>query len=171
MEFSNVSIDIEQLPKAEEVDLQPIDARYWKVILYTRLMIWGICFLAAGTLVYFIDEMHNTRTIVSITAGAILFATGNFVLGYLSFKNKSFAVREHDILYQTGWFITSLHVCPFNRIQHCSLDSGVFERKFGLSKLNIYSAGGDDSDIEIQGLTTTQAAELRDLIIAKIGAE
>jgi membrane protein YdbS with pleckstrin-like domain len=91
----------------------------------------------------------------------------HFRLTYLTFKNKAYAIREHDILYQTGWLRKSLHVCPYNRIQHCSVDAGVFERNLGISKLKIYTAGGDASDIVIPGLTPEEANNMRELIIQK----
>jgi membrane protein YdbS with pleckstrin-like domain len=91
----------------------------------------------------------------------------NFRLSYLSFKNKAYAIREHDILYQTGWINKSLHVCPFNRIQHCTVNAGVFERDLGISKLKIYSAGTTGSDIEVPGLTQEEANTMRDLIMLK----
>ena len=74
-------------------------------------------------------------------------------------------------MYQTGWLVQSLRVCPFNRIQHCSVDVGLFERKYGLATLSVYTAGGNEADMKIPGLTTEMAASLRELITTKTGID
>lgn len=171
MGFSNPEIEITSLPKAEEVQLIPIDERYYTVITYYKVFYWFVIFIIS-LIVGILNKEFHSWTMVGITLAAFtVLCFLNFRLAYLNFKNKAFAIREHDILYQTGWLNKSLHVCPFNRIQHCSVDAGVFERDLGISKLRIYSAGANDSDIVIPGLTLEQANDMRDLIILKIQQE
>jgi len=167
MQFSNVELDISSLPKAEDAKLIPIDERYYTVVSYYQVFYWFILFIVTLIVAIMNEEFHSWMMVGITTTAFIVICFLSFRLSYLNFKNKAFAVREHDILYQTGWLTKSLHVCPFNRIQHCSVDAGVFERDLGISKLRIYSAGGNDSDIVIHGLTQEQANELRDLIILK----
>jgi membrane protein YdbS with pleckstrin-like domain len=167
MQFSNVELDISSLPKAEEAKLIPIDERYYTVVSYYQVFYWFIIFIVTLIVAIMNKEFHSWMMAgITFTAFTVICFL-SFRLSYLNFKNKAFAVRAHDIIYQTGWLTKSLHVCPFNRIQHCSVDAGVFERDLGISKLKIYSAGGNDSDIVIPGLTQEQAHELRDLIILK----
>jgi membrane protein YdbS with pleckstrin-like domain len=54
---------------------------------------------------------------------------------------------------------------PFNRIQHVDIRQGILERAFGLSKLNVYTAGGQSSDITIPGLRDDQAQRLKEYIL------
>jgi membrane protein YdbS with pleckstrin-like domain len=167
MEFSNTEIDISTLPKAEETNLIPIDERYYTVITYYRVFYWFVLFLITLIAVILNSQFHSWLMAGIISAVFAFLCFLNFRLSYLSFKNKAYAIREHDILYQTGWINKSLHVCPFNRIQHCTVNAGVFERDLGISKLKIYSAGTTGSDIEVPGLTQEEANTMRDLIMLK----
>jgi membrane protein YdbS with pleckstrin-like domain len=167
MQFTNPEIDISTLPKAEETRLVPVDERHYTVLSYNQVLLWIILFVATLVAMILNSEFHSWM-MVGITF--LVFATLCFLhfrFTYLTFKNKAYAIREHDILYQTGWLRKSLHVCPYNRIQHCSVDAGVFERNLGISKLKIYTAGGDASDIVIPGLTPEEANSMRELIIQK----
>jgi hypothetical protein len=167
MQFSNPDIDISELPKAEESKFVPIDESYYTVLSYYQVLYWCILFLVTLSVMILNREFHSwMMTGITLLVFAILCFL-NFRLTYLTFKNKAYAIREHDILYQTGWLRKSLHVCPYNRIQHCSVDAGVFERNLGISKLRIFTAGGNDSDIVIPGLRTEEADSLRELIIRK----
>lgn len=167
MQFTNPDIDITELPRAEESKLVPVDERYYTVVTYQQVVYWSILFVITLVVMILNTEFHSW-----MMAGITFFVFGtlcffHFRLSYLDFKNKAYAIREHDILYQTGWLRKSLHVCPYNRIQHCSVDAGVFERNLGISKLRIFTAGGTDSDIVIPGLRPEEANSLRELIIRK----
>ncbi|MGB4400134.1 MAG: PH domain-containing protein [Daejeonella sp.] len=167
MQFSNPDIDISMLPKAEESKLVPVDERYYTVLSYKQVAYWTIFFLITLIVMMLNSEFHSWMMVGITLAVFAILCFLNFRLTYLDFKSKAYAVREHDILYQTGWLKKSLHVCPYNRIQHCSVDAGVFERNLGISKLRIFSAGGSDSDIVIPGLRPEEANNLRELIILK----
>ena len=171
MEFSNQEIDVSTLPKAEDTKLIPIDNRYYTVMTYHQAVYWSLYFLACIILIIQTPEFHSWLMVgLTLLAFAIICSL-YFRLIFLDFKNKAYAIREHDILYQTGWLKKSLHICPFNRIQHCSVDAGVFERNLGISKLKIYSAGSNDTDITIPGLTLAEANSIRELIILKNNPE
>lgn len=168
MEFTNLAIDPETLPKAEDIALQPIEHAYWKV-LRLQWLITGLIVLAAGAAaIYFIKNLHSASLIITASAIWLLLVTGQFIIAQQSFKRKSYALREHDALYRTGWIIRSLHVCPFNRIQHCTVHSGPLERRYGLASITLFTAGSDGSDITIPGLTEQKAADLRTFIMQKI---
>ncbi len=166
MEFTNSQVSIDQIPKADTADLQPIDANYHKIVTWQWIIFWFVILVAIGTIVFFVKKLHSPLLIGLISLGFAALVYASLRVSYLSFRNKAFAVREHDILYQTGWLVRSLHACPYNRIQHCSVDAGIFERKFGLSTLKLFTAAGD-SDLEIPGLTAEQANDLREMILQK----
>jgi len=167
MQFSNPDIDISELPKAEESKLVLVDERYYTVVSYNQVLYWCIFFLITLIVMIVNREFHSWMIAGITLLGFAVLCFLNFRLTYLAFKNKAYAIREHDILYQTGWLRKSLHVCPYNRIQHCSVDAGVFERNLGISKLRIFTAGGNDTDIIIPGLRPEEAHSLRELIIRK----
>jgi len=87
-----------------------------------------------------------------------------------SFTRKAYALRDKDILYRSGWLVQRLSVCPFIRIQHCSINAGPFERKLGLASISIHTAGTDGADLKIPGLQQETAHALRDFIMKKTTA-
>ncbi|MEJ7911605.1 MAG: PH domain-containing protein [Chitinophagaceae bacterium] len=80
----------------------------------------------------------------------------------------AYALREHDVIYQKGWLVKSTKVCPFNRVQNCSIQSGPLERRWGLASLVLYTAGSEGADMRIPGLLQNDAESLRQFILSKI---
>lgn len=169
MEFSNAGIALDQLPRAEEIQWQPIDPRYRKVLWRQWLISWSLALLVASILVFFSGSLRDILWISLMAGGLLLLALLNWVLVARSFAFKAYAVREHDIFYRTGWLVQSVRVCPFNRIQHCSVDAGLLERKYGLASLSVFTAGGNEADMKIPGLPEPTATSLREWIIQKTG--
>ena len=83
----------------------------------------------------------------------------------LVFHYMGYAIREKDITYKSGWLWKSMTTIPFNRVQHCDLRQGILDRRFGLSKLTIYTAGGQSTDLMIPGLLPDTAEKLKAFIL------
>ena len=171
MEFQNAGIDIDSLPRASDAGLKPIDPRYLKVLWRQWLAGWLLVMLAAAAIIIFTSNLHDSIWILLVTTFLMVIAVINWTLIVRSFRNKAWAVREHDIIYRTGWLVLSTRICPFNRIQHCSVDAGIFERKFGLASVSVFTAGGNEADMKIPGLPSETADALRELIIKKTGTD
>ena len=168
MEFNNPSIDTAALPKVEEVNLQPIEPSYWKV-LQLEWLITSIIILAVGGSAIFFIKAIQTSLIIGVASGIwLLISFTNYWLIHQSFKRKAYALREKDALYRTGWIFRELKVCPFNRIQHCSVHAGPLERRWGLASISLYTAGSEGSDLRIPGLTEATAATIREFIMKKV---
>ena len=168
MEFSNAAIDLETLPKAEEVNLQRIEPSYWKVLQLSWAITYLILLIAGATAIFFIKKLHSAPIIILASGAWLLLAASRYWLMQKSFSRKAYAIREKDVLYRTGYIIRTLHVCPFNRIQHCSVHSGLLERQYGLASISLFTAGSEGSDLRIPGLTEETAASIRELIMQKI---
>jgi uncharacterized protein len=168
MEFRNAAIDLASLPRAEEVELKPIENSYWKVLQLQWLIIIAILMVAAGAAIFFIRPLHQVW-LISLAAGSWLLLAGlSYWLMHQSVKRKAYALREKDVLYRSGWIVQELHVCPFNRIQHCSVHAGPLERRFGLASLFLFTSGSEGSDLKIPGLTEENAASIREFIMQKV---
>lgn len=167
MLFTNPSIPIDQLPKAAELEMKPVEPDYLKVLLINRLILWAV--LLAAIIAGSFFSIHFEPIWVKIVAGVswVLFVIINWRLTVLSFRYKAYAIREHDIIYRSGWLIRSVRVCPFIRIQHCNVEAGVFERKYGLASLSVYTAGGAAADMKLPGLPADVAASMREFILSK----
>lgn len=168
MEFSNAAVDVASLPKAEELNLQPIEPSYWKVLQLSWLISTLVLLVAGAAAVFFIKKLHSAPLITSIAGILLLWSAARYWLLQKTFHRKAYAIREKDVLYRTGYIIRRLHVCPFNRIQHCSVHSGVLERQYGLASISLFTAGSEGSDLRIPGLKEETAASLRDFIMQKI---
>lgn len=84
-----------------------------------------------------------------------------------SFHCLGYAIRQKDVIYKSGWIFQETSVCPFNRIQHCSVSSGPIDRKFGLATLRVYTAA-TEGDISIPGLLEAEAFSIKEFITQKI---
>lgn len=168
MSFSNLPVSIESLPQVQSVPFKPIHSDYLKVLRITWLITFSIILVGAITLFIFVDKLHTPLAISIGTIVYILITTIAVTAGTRSFKRKKYAVRERDILYSTGWLFQNTHMVPFNRMQHCVVNSGPIERKFKLASVSLYTAASEGRDITIHGLPLEEAEQLKDLIMQQI---
>ena len=98
----------------------------------------------------------------------ILFLGFTFLLCRISFKKRGFAFREHDVIYRSGILATNTMIIPYNRVQHVALHEGFISRYFDLAKVEIFTAGGDSSDVSIPGIKKEQAEDIKQLLMGKI---
>jgi uncharacterized protein len=86
----------------------------------------------------------------------------------MGFTKKGYAFRNHDVLYRSGVIATNSMVIPYNRVQHVALHEGFISRLFGLAKVEIFTAGGSSSDLEIPGIPKEEAENIKQLLMGKI---
>lgn len=167
MAFLNTTIEPSALPDANEAAWKPVERSYLTVLRFHWLIMTLIVFTLASLLLIFVHSISQ-RTITLTIIGVLVFVILYFIQQELSFRSRAYAVREHDILYRHGWFIQTTGICPFNRIQHCSVDSGPIERSYKLATLTLYTAASESADVKIAGLPETQALSIREFIMQKI---
>ncbi|MGX7666110.1 PH domain-containing protein [Flavobacterium pedocola] len=166
MNFTNETINIAELPKYEEVPLQPLHPDYWKIMLIARFIFLGIMSAAAGLLLLFNEELREFWLFFAIAVALVFLMT--LFLGRISFRKKGYAFRQHDVLYRSGVIAETTTIIPFSRVQHVALHEGVFARMFGLASVGIFTAGGGDSDIEIPGIEREKAMQIKQLLMSKL---
>jgi membrane protein YdbS with pleckstrin-like domain len=164
--FTNETIDTTQLPKFEEVQFSVLHPNYWKVTLISLTVFFFIIGIGGGIALFFNDElvpyiMEFSIAFVCVMAVVLLFSR-------IGFKKKGFAFRNHDVLYRHGIIATNTIVIPYNRVQHVALHEGFISRFFGLAKIEIFTAGGSSSDIEIPGVAKEEAENIKQLLMGKI---
>ncbi|WP_264564203.1 PH domain-containing protein [Flavobacterium sp. N3904] len=164
--FTNVTIDTTQLPKFEEVEFSILHPNYWKVTLITLSVFFLIIGIGVGFLFYFNEEIAPYISQIGIIYVVLLLLVLFF--SRMSFKKKGFAFRTHDVLFRHGIIATNTLVIPYNRVQHVALHEGLISRFFGLAKIEIFTAGGSSSDIEIPGIAKEQAENIKQLLMGKI---
>ncbi|MDH3441937.1 MAG: PH domain-containing protein [Gammaproteobacteria bacterium] len=172
--FENAEIEIDDLPKAETVDWQSMDAKFVRrkltesaIKLFFTLV--GIGAMQAVFSVALPDDS------VDISLGwlwlvPIVIAIPLMAWPFISVPRIGYAVRERDIIYKSGVFWHTVTAVPFNRIQHVEKSSTPLDRRFNIATLQLFTAGGTGGDLKIHGLPAKSAEKLRFFILEKIGA-
>lgn len=167
-EFTNNPIEIDQLPKFEEVQLKGLHPKYINVLLFNFLLLFILVIGGFSTLFYFKKDAFSNSTWILILVGILVFLAGLIVFTKLSFNKKGYAFREHDTIYKSGLISETTTIIPFNRVQHVALHQGFISRKLGLASIELFTAGGSSSDLEIPGLLLADAQIIKNLVSQKI---
>ena len=126
--------------------------------------------LIGPVVIYFTNEFppsSATKILMVIFGAWFILSLVIMVLVGPRYRQKGYAVRDRDISYKTGLINRKTTTIPFNRVQHCDIKQGIISRYFGLSKLNVYTAGGAKSDLSIPGLNLEKAQKLMDFVLQK----
>lgn len=169
--FSNETIDIKILPKFEEVQFTPLNSKYKNIIIFNLALILLISITVL--IVFSVLSNEKISTIVWIIA-SIAFPVIFGILYYyfmLSFQKRGFAFREHDVLFKNGVISNNTTIIPYSRVQHVAVHQGFLSRKLGLSAIEIFTAGGSGSDLEIPGLEKEEAERIKLLLMTKLNFE
>ncbi|MBN8641513.1 MAG: PH domain-containing protein [Flavobacteriales bacterium] len=164
--FTNETIDTKQLPRFEEVQLSALHPKYWIVSLMNTTVVFLVLGIALGFVWYNSEEFSQVG--VYFLLAYLLVLVIALLLTRIGFKKKGFAFREHDVIYRNGIIATNTMVIPYNRVQHVALHEGLISRYFGLAKVEIFTAGGSSSDVEIPGIAKEEAENIKQLLMGKI---
>lgn len=161
--FNNPEIRLDELPEAESLELIPLEKAYKTARYASASITAGILTMISWLIVLFQPEVgligQSLAVLVTLISVWMVFYNG------LSYKYMSYAVREKDISYKSGWLWKSMTTVPFIRVQHCDIRQGLLDRRFGLAKLTIYTAGGQSTDLMIPGLLPETAERLKTFIL------
>lgn len=171
MEFLNSQLPVGDLPKVEQTTLEPIERSYLRVLRWEWLIGSLLLGILAGLMLHLAKPLQHPLTISLIAGGWTLLVVTWLLLQEKSFSSKAYAIREHDVIYRSGWIIQKTHTCPFNRIQHSAVTIGPLEKQYGLASLVLYTAGSNEADVRIRGLKEEIAWELKEWITQKIAHE
>jgi len=165
-QFTNEAIDINLLPKYQEVDLKSPHPNYWKVILINTLIFIGIT--GAGLTIFIFSNEQTKPYSIYFIIGFIAISTLIFLLYRASFKKRGYALRDKDIIYKSGIIAETTSIIPLNRIQHVALNEGMFSRIYKLATLQIHTAGGVTGHIHIAGIPIDQARNIKEALLKKL---
>lgn len=166
--FTNEIIDTKQLPRYEEVQLTALHPKYKSVILINAAIVIAILIIAFSIFYFLNKEEISNKIWISLAVTATVVSGLILFFSILAFKKKAFAFRNHDVIYRSGIIATNTMVIPYNRVQHVALHEGFISRIFGLAKVEIFTAGGNASDLEIPGIAKEEAENIKQLLMGKI---
>jgi membrane protein YdbS with pleckstrin-like domain len=161
--FINNQVSLDDLPTLDVTKFEPLEKKYLQVILLTAVITYSILILTALVLYFLLDQVKDF-VLMGLILLIFLFMVNMFFI-IKAFPFKGYALRERDIVYKKGWLSKRITTIPFNRVQHIDIKQGIIERSFHLSRLNLYTAGGQSSDLTIPGLLPERSKQLRGYIL------
>lgn len=85
----------------------------------------------------------------------------------VQYRNLSYRLGPLGLEIQRGIFWKRRITVPVSRVQHTDIAQGPLQRKFGIGKVTIYTAGTQNASVELDGLEFATANQLRDSLIAR----
>lgn len=160
--FTNKPLAVADIPEHAQVPLEQVAPQFLKVMLWERFIYWVFIAAALGVLAWQLKVsalLYWRIGLGVLGAGLLLFM---WYTARKSFANMGYALRQHDLIFRKGWLFEQLHVVPLKKIQHCQVKRGPLERRYKLSSLRIFTAGGAGADVTLGGLPTDTANILKD---------
>jgi membrane protein YdbS with pleckstrin-like domain len=106
---------------------------------------------------------------IALTVAWPVFTAGLLWLSYswpgIDYRYHTYCVDERGIEIRHGVFWRSVENVPRSRVQHIDVSQGPLERRFGLGKLSIYTAGTEYALVALRGLTHERALRIRDHLL------
>jgi hypothetical protein len=168
IKFTNETIDINELPNFEEVQLNSLQSKYFNVIAVNLSLFNFLILILFSAISYFKADLFSNRVWLIIGVAISILISLSYPLAKLSFNKKGFAFRAHDAIYKEGLISETTTIIPFNRVQHVALHQGFISRKLGLASVELFTAGGSSSDLKIPGLLLSDAQIIKNLVSQKI---
>ncbi len=168
MEFENKVVEIADLPFIAMEEFEPLVPQQRWLSILNSVIFFVVLGLAAG-LSYYFARPEIPKLILYIGAAFfLLLFLFRLLVVWKAFERKAYLLRNHDIVYRSGWINRKILTIPFNRIQHSEIRQSFLERMMEIARLKIYTAGGQSSDLTIPGLNPTKASVVRDFLIHRV---
>ncbi len=88
-----------------------------------------------------------------------------FWLPRRTYRNRWYRLSPIGLEIRQGILWRQHITVPLSRVQHTDVAQGPIQRRFGLGKLVVYTAGTLHSSVEVNGLDFTVACQLRDTLV------
>jgi membrane protein YdbS with pleckstrin-like domain len=164
--FSNEPIPAADLPDFRDAELTPVVPAYLRHKVTTTIAFWGLFILAASIAPYlpFVD-FNLSKYPLAIAAVIMLWS---LLYARMDARHRGWALREHDLIYQSGVIFRKQVILPFARIQHVETLSGPVERYFDIMRVKCFTAGGQSADLVVEGLDSDTAGQVRQYLLEQI---
>lgn len=167
--FSNNTVSPSSLPQIIDVEMQPLHTRQRTIDYIYAALFWGVIIIAATIVFVLVSEPLWVLSLVVVLI-TFLSAFSFWHVGAY-FRTIRWALREHDLLFEKGFFWKSKIAVPFNRIQHAEVHQNPIQRRYDLASLKIYTAGGASSDVTIYGIKEPLANDIKSFILNRVTAD
>ncbi len=167
-EFSNQVVLPDLLAPIEVQKFEDLEQKYKLVTQIGTAIVLILAFIGFFLFVYFSSGDIPIVVLIGVPLIFVVLFVLKFVLVILGFPKKGYLLREQDISYRSGLLIYKLTTIPFNRIQHVEVSQNIIEKGFGLSRVNVFTAGGSVSDLSIPGLLPEKAHQIESFLLLKV---
>ena len=171
--FANPETPLETLPSAEVVNWQALHPKFARRLQAGRLISWSVVAVIAGIahwLAYVVPDGPLPMSWAFGLGWAVLAALAGTAVAWpiIAVPRQGYALRDKDILYKSGVLWRVVKAVPYDRVQHAETGSAPLDRRFGLARLTVYTAGGAGGDLGIHGLDAAAAERMRAYIVGKL---
>jgi uncharacterized protein len=164
--FTNHNVSMENLPEIQQIQTHPIEKKFLLKSISLNFMGFSILLFLMAVVFYLAPESKYAQW---MNVWMFLLLAATFTLSVFIKKkvweSMKYGLREKDIYYEKGWWTHSQVLIPFNRIQHVAIHQSFLDRYWQLAQLSIFTAGGDSSDLTIEGLSPQKAEQIRNYIL------
>lgn len=89
----------------------------------------------------------------------------------IEYRHTGYRIDEQGLEIRTGVVWRRVINVPRSRVQHTDVVQGPLERRHGLGRLVVYTAGTEHSRVELPGLEHATAMALRDHLLPREGGD
>lgn len=170
-----MSTDLDAAPA--EAPAAPVDSGYRsldpKVVLLDRiagLIFTAVVFGAGGIsllVTWFTADEAWLPMLVAVGWPLVtaLLAWHSWRWPAIDYRYQSYRVADIGIEIRRGVFWRRVITVPRSRVQHIDVSQGPLERRFGLGRLAIYTAGTEYAMVSLGGVTYETAVWIRDRLL------
>jgi len=108
---------------------------------------------------------------MALLACAVLGLTMAFIYPVALYRSWQYELRPLELITRHGVFVTVERWLPRARVQYVDVAAGPLARALGLRRLVIYTAGSRLMTVEIPGIPTAEAIELRSELLSWAAAD
>ena len=160
--FTNLKVAPQDLPQASTHETLTMESAFVSLAMAFSLIRWFIVAIA----VICVSELGFDRFYPWIAVPALLLlAALDLLFRRRAGTVKRYAVREHDVYFESGVFWHAQTIQPLNRVQHVEVGQGPIDKRLGLAHLQLFSSGSGAASLKIPGLTLARAEDLREFIL------
>lgn len=157
-------MQVDPLPPGLE-RLDPRAIPYARLARFVRIAIEALLILVLATGAFADDWLTPTFCLVLLGVALVGVAAeiaAAFVMPSLTHRHTGYRVDALGLEIRTGVFWRSVVTVARSRIQHLDVTQGPLERRYGLGRLHVHTAGTADASIVLHGLAYEMAKAIRD---------
>ncbi len=151
-----------------EPAMTPLDPRQIKVMRVRALIATVVVTLIAVAIC--LGPLRATPIPLGVLPATVaaMGLLASLILPGRRYRAWGYREEEEELHVRHGLLIRVQTAVPFARVQHIDIAQGPIERRFGLTRLVLHTAGTRGASIRLPGLAREQAEAMRDRIRAKI---